>query len=67
MASAPRQSSSTSTQATAGNDSVLAKPPTSVNAVMPSRYCAGKRLVSTLKAGSYSVIAIAAPSTAQAA
>ncbi|MBL0092033.1 MAG: hypothetical protein IPP50_06710 [Piscinibacter sp.] len=66
-ASAPRQSNSASSQATAGNDSVLAKPPTSVSEVMPWRYCAAKRLVSTLKAGSYNVIAIEAPSSTQAA
>ena len=35
--SVPRQPSDGISQATAGNDSVLAKPPTSVSAVMPWR------------------------------
>ena len=35
--SVPRQPSNGISQATAGNDSVLAKPPTSVSAVMPCR------------------------------
>jgi len=51
-ARALRQPSSASSQATAGNDSVLAKPPTKVSVVMASRKRSGNRLVSTLKAGS---------------
>ena len=51
-ASELRQPKCASSHATAGNDKVLAKPPTSVSAVMASRKRSGKRLASTLNAGS---------------
>ena len=51
----------------AGSDSVLAKPSSSVSQVIAPRYRVGKRWMTRLNAGSYSVIAIATPSRAQAA
>jgi hypothetical protein len=56
-----------SSSATTGKHSVLAKPPTSVMAVTAWRNRVGYSRVTTVNAGSYSVIAIAAPSTTQAA
>ena len=48
-----------------GQNTVLAKPPNSVSTAIARRWLVTKARVSTAKAGSYSVPAIATPSSAQ--